>query len=130
MKMEEVTQYRKVLEIEYQPEDGKMRIYHHGGEARYVTVDQVKLRPEVVAIEDITIRKQGTKIRFTEPINCNIITGRYEIAMECGVPLSEKADPRKLVEKISGDFTSEARPIWEEIKEKKDKKENQQMNYC
>ena len=41
--MDDIIQYRKVLEIEFLHEDDKMRIYHLGGEARYVDVDLLKL---------------------------------------------------------------------------------------
>ena len=118
--MDDVVQYRKVLEIEYLPDTEKMRIYHQGGEARYVNVDFVKLSPELVKMDEVIFKKTSSKIRFLEPINCNIIIKRYEAVMECGVKLSEGSDPRKLVEKISGDMTSEAKPIWEMVKEHKE----------
>ena len=123
VKNNEIIQYRKVLEIEFIPDTEKTRIYHQGGEARYVTVNSIKMRPSLVKAEKISIRKQGTKVRFADPINCNIESGRFGTTMKCGVEFQGR-DKRVLVEKIAGDMSSEPKPIWEEFK--KDKKPTSQ----
>ena len=129
----DLTEYKNVIEIEYKTDNDKVLLYQHGGELKYISADIVKLKPEIVEIEEIIVRKQYSKVRFKNPISCYLNEGRYETYLECGINNNYKNESSNQKHTLSKDNTQViCSKDDEEIDEKKllEENENRKISYC
>ena len=96
-------QYRKVVNFEYIPQSGKIKINVDGSNNDYISqVDKIQMAMEssdFKIIKRLRIGKEAIYVDFTKPITCNINSGHYEDVLLCDVQI-EGEDPLNYVEKI------------------------------
>ena len=87
--MSEVIQYRKVLELQYSLDNGQMKIKLEGTDDNYfANLDEIDLNPGEIDLSYFEINKSVVKIRFTDPIICDVKSGKYFSSMTCGAKFS------------------------------------------
>lgn len=100
--MSEVIQYRKVLGLQYSIDTGQMKIDLDGTNDNYfANLDEVNLNPKKVDMSYFEINKSVVSMKFSEPIICNVKSGRHFSSMDCDVAFDGK-DERLSVENIGG----------------------------
>ncbi len=100
--MGDILQYRNVTDLEYSLDKGEIKINMSGTSDNYYSkIDEIKINPEKANLNNLEIFKNVVKMRFTNPIICNIESGRYFSSMRCGVEF-EGENKDKIVEKLEG----------------------------
>ena len=98
--MPDILQYRKVKGLEYQIGQGAIKIYIEGTIDNYYSkLDEVNINPEVIDLSHLSITKNIIRMDFSDPIICNINSGRFYSSMECGANL-EGRNTNLIVEKL------------------------------
>ena len=101
--MKEIFQYRKVTNLEYIPNSGKLKINLEGSKDNYFSIanklDLDAESKEYKNIRNLRISKDSINIVFLKPTICNLETGRYGSEMVCNVKIEGKK-PFVYVEKL------------------------------
>ena len=119
--MNEILQYRKVLELQYSLDNGQMKISLEGTSDNYfANLDEVDLNPSKVDLSYFEINKSVVKMRFADPIICNIKSGRHFSSMVCGVDFDGE-NKGLFVENIGGLKSKMDSFIDESVELRKDK---------
>lgn len=89
--MKDILQYRKVTSLEYVLGKGQMKINMDGtNDNYYSTIDEVEINTKELKMEHLEISENIVSMKFSEPIICNINSGRYYSSMKCGAKLEGK----------------------------------------
>lgn len=100
--MSEVLQYRKVLELQYSLDTGQIKINLEGSNDNYfANLDEIDLDPRKIDLSYFEINKSVVKMQFSNPIVCNVKSGRHFSSMDCGVALDGE-NKELFVENIGG----------------------------
>ena len=95
-------QYRKVVGLEYYLGLGEMKINMQGTSHNYFTkLDEVKINTKKLDVDDVEINNNRINLKFSEPINCNVDSGRHISTMICGTDLEGK-NRQELIERLEG----------------------------
>ena len=101
--MGDTYQYRKVKNLEYIPQSGKVKMNVEGSNNDYISqVDAIKMAMESTnfrIIKRLRMGKEAVYLDFNEPITCNIKSGRYEDVLLCNVK-TEGENQSSTVEKL------------------------------
>ena len=98
--MKETLQYRKVIQLQYELGKGEMRVNMDGtNDNYYLNLDTVELDPTKIDMSLLEISDNFVTMQFSEPIICNVDSGRFNSTMICGTKLEGK-DTTKLVERL------------------------------
>jgi len=101
--MSDTYQYRKVKNLEYIPQSGKIKMNVAGSNNDYISqVDKIQMAMEKTdfkIIKRLRMGKESIYVDFTEPITCNLKSGYYEDVLLCNVQL-EGEDTDNFVEKL------------------------------
>ena len=101
--MKDIYQYRNVKQLEYKTGSGKLKMNLEGTMDDYVSqVNDIELdfkNQDFKNIKLIKIGKNTLNVEFSEPMICNLETGRYEEKLICNVE-TEGEDESALVEKL------------------------------
>ena len=100
--MTDILQYRQVKKLEYTLGQGEMKINMEGTLDNYFSnIDEIEINPSKLDMEHIEINENIISMKFTEPIICNVNSGRYHSVMTCGTKF-EGDDENSLVERLEG----------------------------
>lgn len=101
--MKDIYQYRQVRHIEYIPGSGKLKMNLVDSKDDYITqANAIELdvkNQDFKNIKTLCIGKDTLSVEFSEPMTCNLETGRYEEKLYCNVEL-EGNDNTAFVEKL------------------------------
>ena len=98
--MADILQYRNVVELEFRLGEGETKINMKNTDNNYYSkLDDIKIDSSNVELSNLVFNKNGIKLKFNNPINCNIQSGKHYSTMTCGTKL-EGNNKEQLVEKI------------------------------
>ena len=98
--MGDTLQYRRVIGLQYTLGKGEIKINMVGTiDDYYSNVDEVQINPSTVGLNNLELDRNAVTMRFSEPIICNIRSGKYHSSMMCGAKFEGK-ESSLLVERL------------------------------
>ena len=98
--MGDTLQYRRVKGLKYTLGKGEIIMKMSGSNDFYYTnADEVLIDPKNIDMDDYKFEKKSVEMEFSEPITCNIKSGKYNSTFRCGTKLEGKK-PFKYVERL------------------------------